>query len=83
MGDSVSTQKIRRLARGQPARVLDIFAGCGGLSLGFHAAGFEICAAVEIDPDAARSHALNFHGDDKLHGAARDITVTPPECSLP
>ncbi|MBK8979625.1 MAG: DNA cytosine methyltransferase [Planctomycetes bacterium] len=42
-------------------RVLDLFAGCGGISLGFDAAGFEIIGAVEVDPDAALSHALNFH----------------------
>ena len=59
--------------------MLDLFSGCGGLSLGFHAAGFEIRAAVESDPDAARSHGLNFHGGAPEHSQARDITVTHPE----
>jgi DNA (cytosine-5)-methyltransferase 1 len=64
--------------------VLDLFAGCGGLSLGFQAAGCEIVAAVEIDELAARSHAINFHKDAspevlKLHARARDITAIDPE----
>ena len=59
--------------------MLDLFSGCGGLSLGFHAAGFEIRAAVESDPDAARSHGLNFHDGAPEHSQARDITVMHPE----
>ena len=72
-------QKIARLEAGDRPRVLDLFSGCGGLSLGFHAAGFEICGSVEFDPDAARSHGLNFHGGAPEHSQARDITVTHPE----
>lgn len=72
-------KKISRLQTGAKPRVLDLFAGCGGLSLGFHSAGFEIAAAVEFDPDAARSHGLNFHGGKEEHCIARDITTTHPE----
>ncbi|MDI6814367.1 MAG: DNA cytosine methyltransferase, partial [Desulfitobacteriaceae bacterium] len=70
--------KIKRLRANSAPRVLDLFAGCGGLSLGFQAAGCEIAAAVEFDPDAARSHGLNFHSGDVEHGKARDITSTKP-----
>ena len=72
-------QKIARLQAGGRPRVLDLFSGCGGLSLGFHAAGFEIRGAVECDPDAARSHGLNFHGGAAEHSRARDIITTHPE----
>lgn len=73
------TRKLRRLRAGGKPRVLDLFAGCGGLSLGFQAAGFTIRAAIESDPDAARSHALNFHHNDPQHARARDITTTHPD----
>jgi DNA (cytosine-5)-methyltransferase 1 len=72
-------QKLDRLAAGGRPRVLDLFAGCGGLSLGFHAAGYHISAAVEIDADAAATHALNFHGRDRIHAKARDITILAPQ----
>ena len=40
--------------------VVDIFAGVGGLGLGFEQAGFDVVAAVEIDPVHAATHAFNF-----------------------
>lgn len=39
--------------------VADLFAGCGGGSLGFLQAGFEVIGAVEIDGDAAAAYAAN------------------------
>jgi DNA (cytosine-5)-methyltransferase 1 len=33
-------------------KVLSLYTGAGGLDLGFEAAGFEIAAAVEVDPEA-------------------------------
>ncbi len=71
--------KIARLRHGGTPRVLDLFSGCGGLSLGFKAAGFDIAAAVEFDPDAAASHGANFHPRDPRHAKARDITKLTPE----
>ncbi len=77
-------QKIKRLQLGGRPRVLDIFAGCGGLSLGFENAGFEIIGAVECDPLAAESHAINFckkipEGLWKVHSSPRDIITTEPD----
>src|SRR5690349_1424950 len=47
------------IGRGHPT-VIDLFCGAGGLSLGFHAAGCRIIAAVDIDETATRTYAENF-----------------------
>ncbi len=40
--------------------MVDLFAGAGGLALGFEQAGFDIAAALEIDPIHAATHRYNF-----------------------
>ena len=76
--------KLDRLKRrGSRIRVLDLFAGCGGLSLGFHTAGCRIVTGVELDPWGSESHSRNFHGDaspdeQRFHAQAKDITETEP-----
>jgi DNA (cytosine-5)-methyltransferase 1 len=82
----VVAAKIARIVgdpNSQP-RVLDLFAGCGGLSLGFQSAGCEVVAAVESDPLAAQSHATNLFKDRSAdfvahHAQPRDITKLEPE----
>lgn len=39
---------------------VDLFSGAGGLSLGFEQAGFDVVAAVEIDPIHSAVHKFNF-----------------------
>lgn len=70
--------KLARVRGGKPARVLDLFAGCGGLSLGFHAAGFTMAGAVEMDDLAARTHGRNFFPGNPRHAVPHDITATSP-----
>lgn len=78
MSNNVILRKLARLQKDARPRVLDLFAGCGGISLGFEAAGFEMRASVEFDPDAARSHGLNFHGGAEAYSQPIDITKTSP-----
>jgi len=43
---------------------IELFAGCGGLSLGLEAAGFELLMANELSPMAAETFAFNHLGVD-------------------
>ena len=42
-------------------RVIDLFAGCGGLSLGFQNAGFNIVAAFDNWDEAIDIYKRNFN----------------------
>lgn len=59
-------------AEGTPT-VIDLFAGCGGGSLGFGEVGFRVAAAVEIDSDAADAFKRNV-GTEPLIDDIRDVT---------
>jgi len=39
---------------------IDLFAGAGGMSIGFEQAGFDVVGAVEIDPVHCAVHKFNF-----------------------
>jgi DNA (cytosine-5)-methyltransferase 1 len=83
----VFNAKLERIDRGEPPAVLDLFCGCGGLSLGFHRAGFQIVGGLELDEFAVLSHATNFHknappGEFEIHSKPRDITATDPRSFL-
>jgi DNA (cytosine-5)-methyltransferase 1 len=75
--------KIARVRMGALPRVLDLFSGCGGISVGFQRAGFEIAGAIEYDSIASASHAANFfrhlpEAERALHSQAIDITKIEP-----
>jgi DNA (cytosine-5)-methyltransferase 1 len=40
-------------------KVIDLFSGCGGFSLGFAKAGYKIVSAVEIDKEIAQTFQIN------------------------
>jgi len=59
-------------ARVMPVRLLDIFAGAGGLSLGLESVGFSVIGAAEWDHDACETFSKAHPGAIVLEG---DITA--------
>jgi DNA (cytosine-5)-methyltransferase 1 len=53
---------------------VDLFAGAGGLSLGFEQAGFDVAAAVEIDPIHCATHEFNFPETTAICASVIDLT---------
>lgn len=56
-------------------RVLDLFAGCGGLSYGLELAGFEVVAGNDIVETAAQSHRLNHPRSRFFLGSITDAAL--------
>jgi len=53
--------------------LIDLFAGCGGMTLGFTNAGFEPQLAVEWEQPAAATYAANFGEDHVFWGDIADL----------
>lgn len=68
--------------------MIDLFAGCGGMTLGFARSGFEPVAAVEWDGAAAATYEANFGGGHVFCGdiadwrevPAADVIIGGPPC---
>lgn len=56
-------------------KCIDLFCGCGGLSLGFQNAGFEILAAIDNWDKALNVYQDNFDHDAILHDLSEEKTT--------
>lgn len=54
---------------------VDLFAGAGGLSLGFEQAGFDVVAAVELDPVHSAVHKFNFPETTVIPRSVTDLSA--------
>ncbi len=75
-----------------PTRLIDLFAGCGGMSLGFQNAGFDVLAAYDNWQPAIDIYSRNFNHpiykkdlskediSDELVRMAPDIIIGGPPC---
>jgi DNA (cytosine-5)-methyltransferase 1 len=82
--DSMNKSLTPQITR--PELVLDLFAGCGGLALGFESAGFETLG-MEMDSNAAATYNKNLIGEclqvklnEDTEYPSADIVIGGPPC---
>jgi DNA (cytosine-5)-methyltransferase 1 len=57
---------------------IDLFAGCGGLSLGLEQTGaFRAVLAIDSDPHAAATYGVNFPDTEVVAGLIEDVHTVP------
>lgn len=54
-------------------KIIDLFAGAGGLTTGFHLAGFESLCAIDIEPKALATYKHNYPKAKIIHQDIRQI----------
>ncbi len=75
-------RKIEQLRAGRAPNVLDLFSGCGGISLGLQFVGCRLVAGLDIDRGAMENWYYNLRPDlmCRLNAVpAWDITATVPD----
>lgn len=71
MGLSASAAGSKRVLR-----AVDLFSGCGGLTLGLKRAGFRVIGAIELDTLAAETYRKNHPTVDVWDEDIRKVTAT-------
>jgi site-specific DNA-cytosine methylase len=55
---------------------MDVFSGCGGLSLGLKAAGFRVVAAIELETKAVDTYRTNHPDVAVFAGDIRELSAS-------
>ena len=92
IASAVDLNGLRNMAKGKELKVIDLFSGAGGLSVGFREAGFKSIFAVEREEDFAQTYAANFGDhidsrsieevveDPKVKKLRADVVIGGPPC---
>lgn len=57
-------------------KVVDLFSGVGGISLGFSNAGFDVRLGMDLDGACAKTHRRNFPQTPFIHADIRDVSAS-------
>lgn len=60
--------------------IIDLFCGCGGFSLGFERAGFNVLLGIDVWKDALVTFSHNHKGSNTLNA---DLSITTPKDTEP
>src|SRR5688572_3791596 len=67
------SRKIASVSTSHAPTLVDLFAGCGGMTRGFVDAGFRPVFAVDFDPASAATYAANFPTAKVVAGDIADV----------
>jgi DNA (cytosine-5)-methyltransferase 1 len=59
-----------------PMKYIELFSGCGGLSLGLESLGYELVFANELSPMASETYAINLLNEDLQELATNGFSAT-------